>query len=263
MKIVVIGGTGLIGSRLVSILRERGHEVLAASPASGVNTITGEGLDEALKGAQVVVDVANSPSFADDAVKEFFETSGTHLLAAEARNGVRHHVALSIVGTDRLPDSGYLRAKVIQENLVRKSGIPYSILRSTQFFEFTGRIAQSAADGQQVRVPSAFFQPILSADVVAALADIALGAPLNGMVEVGGPERFRMSDLVERVLRANADAREVIADPHALYFGTQIDDSSLVAGPAARIGATRFEDWLAESTSQRPAERSPTRAAAH
>jgi len=248
MKIVVIGGTGFIGARLVSILRNKGHEVLATSPASGVDTITGEGLDAALAGAQVVVDVANAPTF-DDASVAFFETSGTHLLAAEARAGVRHHVALSIVGTDRVPDSAYLRAKEVQEKLIRKSGIPYSILRSTQFFEFIGRIAQSAVDGNSVRVSAALFQPILSADVVATLADITVGQPLNGTVEVGGPEKFPMAELVRRVLRATGDQREVIADAHARYFGAELTDQSLVAGPGARIGAKRFGDWLKERTS--------------
>jgi uncharacterized protein YbjT (DUF2867 family) len=250
MKIVVIGGTGLIGSRLVSILRSKGHEVLAASPDSGVNTITGEGLDAALTGAQVVVDVANSPKF-DESSIQFFETSGTHLLAAEQRAGVRHHVALSIVGTDRLPGSAYLRAKVAQEKLIRNSGIPYSILRSTQFFEFIGRIAGPVAgSGESVHVSAAKFQPILSADVVATLADVTLGAPLNGIVEVGGPEKFSMAELVERVLRANGDQREVIADAHVPYFGAEIDDDSLVTGPGARLGSKHFEEWLKESASQ-------------
>lgn len=258
MKIVVIGGSGLIGSRLVSTLRSKGHEVLAASPDSGVNTITGEGLPAALAGAQVVVDVANSPSFEDAAVKKFFETSGTNLLAAEARAGVRHHVALSIVGTDRAQDSGYLRAKLIQENLIKQSGIPFSILRSTQFFEFISRIAQDSADSKGVHVSNALFQPILSADVVAVLADITLGSPVNGIVEVGGPERFRMDDLVRRVLQANGDKREVIADAHARYFGAELNDQSLVAGPAARIGEKHFEDWLVESANQRPAGKTPT-----
>lgn len=255
MKIVVIGGSGLIGSRLVSTLRSKGHEVLAASPDSGVNTLTGEGLDAALAGAHVVVDVANSPSFDDAAVKKFFETSGSNLLAAEARAGVRHHVALSVVGSDRLPDSGYLRAKLIQENLIKQSAIPYSILRSTQFFEFISRIAQSGADGNSVRVSSAYFQPILSADVVSALADITVGPPINGTVEVGGPERFRMDELVRRVLQANDDQRQVITDAHARYFGAELDDQSLVAGPGARIGAKRFEDWLRETGAQRPPEK--------
>jgi uncharacterized protein YbjT (DUF2867 family) len=247
MKIVVIGGTGLIGSRLVSILRSKGHEVLAASPDSGVNTITGAGLDAALAGAQVVVDVANSPKF-DESSIQFFETSGKHLLAAEQRAGVRHHVALSIVGTDRLPGSAYLRAKLTQENLIKKSGIPYSILRSTQFFEFIGRIA--APGEQSVHVSAALFQPILSGDVVAALADVTLGSPINGIVEVGGPEKFSMAELVKRVLRANGDQREVIADAHAPYFGAELDDESLVAGPSARLGAKHFEEWLKESGSR-------------
>jgi uncharacterized protein YbjT (DUF2867 family) len=250
MKIVVIGGTGLIGSRLVGILRSKGHEVLAASPDSGVNTITGEGVDAALAGAQVVVDVANSPTF-DEASIKFFETAGTNLLAAEKRAGVRHHVALSIVGTDRVPDSAYLRAKLMQETLIRKSGVPYSILRSTQFFEFVSRIAQSGAEGNSVRVSGALFQPVLSADVVAALAEVTLGSPINGIVEVGGPERFSMAELVQRVLRANGDKREVIADSHARYFGAELNDDSLVAGPGARVGAKRFEEWLQESGSQR------------
>jgi uncharacterized protein YbjT (DUF2867 family) len=248
MKIVVIGGTGLIGSRLVSILRSKGHEVLAASPDSGVNTITGEGLDAALAGAQVVVDVANSPKF-DESSIQFFETAGTNLLAAERRAGVRHHVALSIVGTDRLPDSAYLRAKLTQETLIKKSGVPYSILRSTQFFEFIGRIA--GAGDRSVHVSAAKFQPILSADVVATLAEVTLGPPLNGIVEVGGPEKFSMAELVQRVLRANGDTREVIADAHAPYFGAELDDESLVAGPSARLGSKHFEEWLQESGSQR------------
>ncbi len=251
MKIVVIGGSGLIGSRLVSILRDKGHEVLPASPDSGVNTITGEGLDAALSGAQVVVDVSNSPSFEDSAVLKFFETSTGNLLAAEKRAGVTHHVALSIVGTDRLPDSGYLRAKVAQENLIKNGGVPYSILRSTQFFEFIARIAQAGADGK-LRVSTSLFQPILSADVVAALADITVSAPLNGTVEVGGPERFRIEDLVRRVLLANGDEREVIADPHARYFGAELNDQSLVAGPGARTGSKRFEEWLKESIATQP-----------
>jgi uncharacterized protein YbjT (DUF2867 family) len=251
MKIVVIGGSGLIGSRLVSILRDKGNEVLAASPDSGVNTITGEGLDAALTGAQVVVDVSNSPSFEDSAVLKFFETSTGNLLAAEKRSGVRHHVALSIVGTDRLPDSGYLRAKVAQENLIKKGGVPYSILRSTQFFEFIARIAQAGTDGK-LRVSTSLFQPILSADVVAALADVSVSPPLNGTVEVGGAERFRMDDLVRRVLLANGDTREVIADPNARYFGAKLNDQSLVAAPGARTGSKRFEEWLNELIAAQP-----------
>ncbi len=260
MKIVVIGGTGLIGSKLVSILRDKGHEVLAASPNSGVNTLTGEGLTEALSGAQVVVDVSNSPSFEDEAVLKFFETSTRNLLAAEARAGVGHHVALSIVGTDRVPDSGYLRAKVAQEKLIKESGKPYSILRSTQFFEFIPRIAQADSDGR-LRVSSALFQPILSSDVVAALADVTVGSPLNGTVEIGGPDQFRIDDLVRRVLRANGDEREVVTDAHARYFGAELDDQSLVTGPGARVGSVRFDEWL-QSSGQRAAKKAPTQASA-
>jgi uncharacterized protein YbjT (DUF2867 family) len=251
MKIVVVGGTGLIGSKLVALLRQRGQEVLAASPDKGVNVLTGEGLTEALAGAQVVVDVANSPSFEDTAVMNFFQTAGKNLLAAEAAADVRHHVTLSIVGADRLPGSGYLRAKVAQENLVKASGRPYSILRSTQFFEFGGRIADDASDGGRVVVPGAFIQPILSDDVVAVLADIALGPPLNGTVEVGGPERFRFADFVGRTLRGKNDKREVVTDLHARYFGTEVSDEALVAGSAARLGPTRFDTWLGRSNGSR------------
>jgi uncharacterized protein YbjT (DUF2867 family) len=246
MKIVVIGGTGLIGSKLVAVLRQRGQEVLAASPDSGVNTLTGEGLPEALAGAHVVVDLANSPSFEDTAVMKFFATTGRNLLAAEATAFVRHHVALSVVGTDRLPDSGYLRAKMAQENLIKASGIPYTILRSTQFFEFMGRVADSFSDGKTIRVPPAFVQPIFSDDVVAALADIVLGAPANDTIEVAGPEKLRFDELIRRVLGNNKDTRRVTTDVHARYFGTELNDESLVpASTAPRIGPTRFEAWLA------------------
>jgi uncharacterized protein YbjT (DUF2867 family) len=252
MKIVVIGGTGLIGSKLVALLRQRGQEVLAASPNSGVDTITGEGLAAALAGAQVVVDVANSPSFEDNAVMKFFQTSGRNLLAAEVTAGVRHHVALSIVGADRLPSSGYLRAKVAQENLIKESGVPYSVLRSTQFFEFGGRIADEASDGKTVRVPAdAMIQPILSDDVVAVLADIALGPPVNGTVEVGGPERFQFEDFISRALRGKNDSRTVVADPHARYFGTQLSGDSLVPVGKARLGQTKFDAWVASSRASR------------
>jgi uncharacterized protein YbjT (DUF2867 family) len=244
MKIVVIGGTGLIGSKLVAVLRQRGQEVIAASPDSGVNTLTGEGLKEALAGAQVVVDVANSPSFEDAAVMKFFQTSGRNLLAAEAEADVRHHVALSVVGSDRLPNSGYLRAKVAQENLIKASGTPYTILRSTQFFEFMGRIADAGADGDTVRVPAALVQPILSDDVVAVLAEIALGPPANGTVEVAGPDKFRIDEAVRRVLAAKNDARNVAVDAHARYFGTELGEDSLVPVGKARIGVTRYEAWL-------------------
>jgi uncharacterized protein YbjT (DUF2867 family) len=250
MKIVVIGGSGLIGTKLVTRLRQLGHEVVAASPASGVNTITGEGLAEALAGAQVVVDVANSPSFEDKAVLEFFETSGRNLLAAEAAAGVAHHVALSVVGTDRLLESGYFRGKMAQETLIKTSKIPYTILRSTQFFEFLNGIAQSASDGQTVRLSPAFVQPVVSDDVAAALADVALGAPVNGTVELAGPERFSLDEFVRRFLSAKQDTRRVVADVHARYFGAELNDRSLTPGENPRIGATRFEDWLDRSIHQ-------------
>src|SRR6184192_263337 len=231
MKIVVIGGTGLIGTKLVNNLRERGQEVVAASPSSGVNTFTGEGLAEALTGAQVVVDVANAPSWEDKAVLEFFETAGRNLLAAEAAAGVSHHVALSIVGADRLPASGYLRAKVAQENVIKASKVPFTIVRSTQFFEFAKGIA---AD-----------------DVAAALTDVAVAEPLNGTVEVAGPEPIRMDEFARRFLSATRDPRKVITDAHALYFGTELNDQSLVPGPGdnARLGPTHYEEWLSRSTS--------------
>jgi len=234
----------------VNRLRPQGHDVIAAAPASGVNTITREGLAEALLGTQVVVDVANSPSFEDKAVLEFFETSGRNLLAAEAAAGVGHHVALSVVGTDRLPESGYLRAKLAQENLIKASGIPYTILRSTQFFEFVNGIAQSATDGQTVRLSPALLQPIVSDDVAAVLADLTLGAPVNGTVEVAGPEKISLDDLVRRFLSAKQDARQVVADVHARYFGTELNDQSLTPGKNPRIGTTRFEDWLSRSLAQ-------------
>jgi uncharacterized protein YbjT (DUF2867 family) len=244
MKIVVIGGTGLIGSKLVALLQQRGHEVLAAAPNTGVNTITGEGLPEALAGAQVVVDVANSPSFEDKAVMEFFQTAGRNLLAAEAAAGVRHHIALSVVGSDRLPDSGYLRAKMAQEKLIKASGIPYTILRSTQFFEFVGRIADEATDGNTVRVPDALIQPIVSDDVVSLLAELTLGKPANDTVEVSGPDRFRFDELIGRALTVKHDKRIVVADGHARYFGTELREDSLVPLGKAQIGQTHFDAWL-------------------
>ncbi|MBS1793129.1 MAG: SDR family oxidoreductase [Acidobacteria bacterium] len=244
MKIVVIGGSGLIGSKLVANLRQKDHQVVAASPDSGVNTITGEGLKEALAGAEVVVDVANSPSFEDQAVLEFFETSGRNLLAAEISAGVTHHVALSVVGTERLPESGYLRAKTAQEALVKESGVPYTIVHSTQFFEFLGGIAQSATDGETVRLPPALFQPISSDDVAAALAEIAVSAPVNGTVEIAGPEKFRMAELVRQYLELRNDSRRVTADVHARYFGAELNDRSLVPGAEARIFPTTFDAWL-------------------
>lgn len=251
MKIVVIGGTGLIGSKLVALLRQRGQEVLAASPSSGVNTLTGEGLPKALAGAQVVVDLANSPSFEDTAVMKFFQAAGRNLLPAEATAGVRYHVALSIVGADRLPDSGYLRAKVAQEELIKASGVPYTILRSTQFAEFGGAITDAATDGDTVRVPDALIQPIVSDDVVSALAEVVLGPPVSGTVEVGGPERLRFDAFVSLVLRARNEKRKVVADRHARYFGTELADESLVTGSEARIGQTRFETWISRSGTSR------------
>ena len=244
MKIVVIGGSGLIGSKLVGKLRQIGHEVVAASPKSGVNTLTGEGLAEALAGAEVVVDVANSPSFEAAAVLKFFETSGRNLLAAEKAAGVRHHIALSVVGTERLLESGYFPAKLAQEKLIRESGIPYTILRATQFFEFVDAIVQSGADGDVIRLSPALFQPIASEDVAAALADLAVGPPVNGMVEVAGPEPIPLDKIARQFLAAKGDKRPVIADVHARYFGAAIDDRSLTPGEHPRLGATRFETWL-------------------
>ncbi len=250
MKIVVIGGSGLIGSNIVNRLRLNGHETVAASPRMGVNTITGQGLAEALSGAQVVVDVANSPSFEDRAVLEFFETSGRNLLAAEADAGVEHHVALSIVGTDRLPENGYFRAKVAQENLIKVSKIPYTILRATQFFEFIEGIINSGADGGAIRLSPALIQPIAADDVSAVLADLAVGAPVNGTVEVGGPDRYPLDELARQFLAARGDKRQVIADVHARYFGSELDDRSLVTGDNARIGPTRFHNWLSRSSAR-------------
>jgi uncharacterized protein YbjT (DUF2867 family) len=246
MKIVVIGGTGLIGKKLVNNLRERGHEVVAASPSSGVNTFTSEGLAEALTGAQVVVDVANAPQWDDKAVLEFFEKAGRNLLAADKGAGVRHHVALSIVGADRLPASGYLRAKVAQENLIKASGIPFTIVRSTQFFEFVKGIAQSATEGQTVRLSPGMMQPIAADDVAAALTDVALAEPVNGTVAIAGPEPIRMDEFVRRFLSATGDARKVTTDVHSRYFGAELNDQSLVPGPGdtPRLGPTHYEDWL-------------------
>ncbi|AGG72419.1 SDR family oxidoreductase [Sinorhizobium meliloti] len=244
MKIVVIGGTGLIGSKLVQNLRERGHDVLAAAPNTGVNTITREGLAGALDGADVVVDVANAPVWEDKAVLDFFETSGRNLLAAEAAAGVRHHVALSIVGSERLPGNGYFRAKVAQENLIKASGIPYTILRATQFFEFVGGIAQAAAVGDEIRLSPALIQPIASDDVAAALAEVAVAPSVNGTLEVAGPEAIPLDELVRRFLRSTEDPRKVLPDVHARYFGAVLDDQSLTPGKNPRLGAIRFEDWL-------------------
>lgn len=244
MKIVVIGGTGLIGKKLVQILRQQGHEAVAASPSKGVNAVTGTGLAEAMTGAQVVVDVANAPSWEDQAVMAFFEASGRNLLAAEAAAGVGHHVALSVVGTERLLESGYFRAKLAQEKLIQSSAIPNTIVRATQFFEFVGGIAQSATSGSAVRLPPALMQPIAAEDVAAGLAKVAAEKPLNRLVELAGPEPIRMDELVRRFLSAQRDERQVISDAAARYFGIRVDDRSLMPGPEARLGPTRFDDWL-------------------
>ncbi len=249
MKIVVIGGTGLIGSKVVKQLGELGHDAMAASPESGVNTITGEGLSEAMKGASVVIDVSNSPSFEDQAVMTFFQTSTRNLLAAEESAGVGHHVALSVVGTERLPDSGYLRAKAAQELLIEASSIPFSIVHATQFFEFVDRIADEATDGGVVRLPPVLIQPIAAAEVAAAVVSVAVCAPINDVVEVAGPEQVRFDALVRRGLSAHHDPRKVVADPRARYFGTALDERSLVAGNGARLGQVRFEDWLSRFAS--------------
>jgi uncharacterized protein YbjT (DUF2867 family) len=251
MKIVVIGGSGLIGTKLVNKLRNSGHDALAASPSSGVNTITGEGLAEALTGAQVVVDVTNSPSWEDKAVLEFFKTSSRNILAAEAAAGVGHHVALSVVGTERLLQGGFFRAKMAQEELIQASNIPYTIVRSTQFFEFVNGIAQSATDGQTVRLPPALMQPIVSDDVAAALTEVAINPPANGMIEIAGPELIRQDELVRRFLSAKQDSRQVVTDVHARYYGIELNDQSLTPGDNPRIGPTRFEDWLSRSVAQR------------
>ncbi|MDZ5453218.1 SDR family oxidoreductase [Labrys sp. ZIDIC5] len=245
MKIVIIGGTGLIGTKTVARLQAKGHEVLAASPNTGVNTITGEGLAEALEGAQVVIDLANSPSFEDKAVLEFFETSGRNLMAAEKAAGVGHHIALSVVGTERLQDSGYFRAKLAQETLIKAAGIPFTIVHSTQFMEFLAGIAQSGTIEGKVHLSPAFVQPIASDDVADAMADVALAAPVNGTVEIAGPERSRLSDLVARYLKASGDAREVVVDPEARYFGARLEDGSLVSDNNPRLGRIGFEAWFA------------------
>ncbi len=249
LRIVVIGGSGLIGAKLVGNLRQQGHEVIAASPSSGVNAVTGEGLSEALAGADVVVDVANAPSWEDAEVLNFFETSSRNVLAAEAAAGVRHLVALSVVGTDRLLEGGYFRAKMAQENLIKAAKVPFTIVRATQFFEFVGGIAQSATEGQAVRLPPAMMQPIVSDDVANALADVALGEPLNGTVDVAGPETIRMDELVRRFLQANRDDREVTVDSGARYFGIAVNDRSLTPDDNPRLGPTRFDDWLSRAKS--------------
>ena len=244
MKIIVIGGTGLIGSKVVTKLRDSGFEAVAASPNSGVNTITGEGLAEVLKGASVVVDVSNSPSFEDAAVLAFFETSTRNILSAEAAEGVRHHVALSVVGTERMAGSGYMRAKIVQEKLIEESSIPYSIVHATQFFEFMKGIADGGTDGNTVRLASVLIQPIAAEDVATAVTKVAVGPPVNGIVESAGPEQFRMDAIVRRYLGARDDPRQVIADPRARYYGAQLEERTLVPDGNATIGETRFEDWL-------------------
>ena len=248
MKIVVIGGTGLIGSKLVKKLREQGQEAVAASPNTGVNTITGEGLAEALKGASVVVDVSNSPSWEDAAVMKFFETSTRNLLAAEKAAGVGHHVALSVVGTDRMLQSGYFRAKMAQENLIKSSSIPYSIVHATQFFEFIKGIADISTSGNKIPLPPVLIQPMAAEDVASAVARVAAGPPINGTVEVGGPEKFRLDELVRRYLAAHKDPREVVTDPHARYYGIEVSENTLVPGAGARLGETHFATWLSQPT---------------
>jgi uncharacterized protein YbjT (DUF2867 family) len=251
MKIVVIGGTGLIGSKVVEKLKAKGHEAVPAAPNTGVNTLTGEGLAEVLKGASVVVDVSNAPSWEDNAVMKFFETSTRNLISYETATGVGHHVALSVVGTDRLLESGYFRAKIAQENLIKSSSIPYSIVRATQFFEFIRGIADFSTEGNAVRLPSALIQPMAANDVASAVCRVALGSPLNGTAEIGGPEQFRLDELVRRGLAAHKDPREVVADPQARYYGITVSDNSLIPGGDARLGQTRFEDWLSPAMSSR------------
>ena len=248
MKIVVIGGTGLIGSKLVKKLGEHGHEAVAAAPSSGVNSITGEGLADALKGASAVVDVTNSPSWEDAAALEFFETSTRNLLASGAAAGVGHYVALSVVGTERLVESGFFRAKLAQENLIKASSLPYTIVRATQFFEFVTKIADSSTEGNQVRLPSVLIQPMAADNVASALAKIATSSPVNRTVEIGGPENFRLDELARRALAAFHDPREVISDSHARYYGIQVSERTLVPDDDARLGEMRFEDWLTQAT---------------
>lgn len=250
MKIVVIGGTGLIGSKLVTKLSALGHEAVAAAPNTGVNTLTGEGLAEVLRDAQVVVDVSNSPSFADEAVLEFFQTSTRNLLSNEAAAGVGHHIALSIVGSELLPQSGYLRAKVAQEKLIEEGPIPYTIVRATQFFEFTKRIADEATVGDSVFLPPVLFQPMAADDVANALCKVATSSPLNSKIEIAGPKAFRFDELIRQRLSALNDSRKVVADPHARYFGTELSERSIVPGNTAQLGETRFEDWLSQSANQ-------------
>ncbi|MFI6875504.1 SDR family oxidoreductase [Streptomyces sp. NPDC050400] len=246
MKVVVIGGTGLIGSKVVAGLGEHGQEAVAAAPNTGVNTLTGEGLAEVLQGAQVVVDVSNSPSFEDEAVMEFFPTSTTRLLEAEAEAGVAHHVALSVVGTDRLQGSGYFRAKQVQEDLIRTSGIPYSIVHATQFFEFAKGLADGVTEGDTVHLPDAKIQPMVSGDVAAAVGRRAVGEPVNGVVEIGGPEVFELEEFIRMGLAALNDPRKIVTDPQATYWGAPLQEGTLLPGPEADLGETKFADWLAQ-----------------
>ncbi|PYX41675.1 MAG: NmrA family transcriptional regulator [Acidobacteria bacterium] len=262
MKIVVIGGTGLIGSKLVNKLREQGHEAVAAAPNTGVNTLTGEGLTEVLKGASVVVDVSNSPSWEDAAVLKFFETSTRNLLTYEAAAGVRHHVALSVVGTDRLSESGYFRAKIAQEKLIKESSIPYSIVHATQFFEFLKGLADISIVGGKVHLPDVLFQPMAADDVASGVGRVAVGQPVNGIVEIGGPEQFRVDELVRRRLASLKDPREVIADPNALYSGARLGEKTLVPGDNARLGETRVETWLTQAAAQIPSAHAQAKGAA-
>ena len=263
MKIVVIGGSGLIGSKVVNKLAEHGHNPVPASPDSGVNTVTGEGLAEILDGAQVVVDVSNAPDWDDDAVMHFFQTSSRNLLAAEAAANVLHHVALSVVGTERLSESGYFRAKIAQEDLIKDSAVPYSIVHATQFFEFIDRIAAAATDGNTVKLPPALIQPLAADDVASAVARVAVGAPLNGTVEIAGPDRFRLDELIRGVLKARNDPREVITDPHAQYFGITPSERTLLPADDARLGATRFEDWLGNGTANAARDAAPAPERSH
>jgi uncharacterized protein YbjT (DUF2867 family) len=250
MKVVVIGGTGLIGSRLVNNLRAHGHEAVAASPKSGVNSVTGEGLADALKGASVVIDVTNSPSWEDPEVLKFFETSTRNLLTFEAAEGVGHHVALSVVGTERLLESGFFRAKLAQENLIKSSRNPYTIVRATQFFEFVKQIVDYSTKGNKVRMPAALIQPMAADNVASAVARVATDPPVNCTIEIGGPEQFRLDELARRFLDAHQDPREVISDPHGRYYGIEVSERALVPDNNARLGETRFETWLAQSAPQ-------------
>jgi uncharacterized protein YbjT (DUF2867 family) len=252
MKVVVIGGTGLIGSKVVTKLREHGHEAVPASPDTGVNTLTGEGLAEAITGAEVVIDVSNSPSFEDGAVLNFFRTSTGNILAAEVAAGVRHHVALSVVGSERLAESGYMRAKVAQEKLIKESGIPYSIVRATQFFEFVPRIADDMTVGNEVRVPPVLFQPMAAEDVAKAVARVSVGTPLNGTVEVGGPQQFRFDEIIRKALAARKDPRAVVPDPRARYFGATLEERSLVPGEGARVGDITLEEYVKQKAASAP-----------